>query len=278
MENKLNFRRLTLILKSYWIEGKILLLMTIGATIGIILFLYYVNTYQLNISKLNKILIELNSSIQQIVFICGINGFGIILVSYIFKNYSEKNAATGGLLLPATYYEKLAAGILICLVLFPIIFCFIFFSVDYAYVSYLNLRLKAMNINNLSLNGIKQNVPYFFQLIEKPEIFLKPLIGGWLCVQSFTIIGIIHFQKQAKLKTVALGGLLVLGFIFINIGLHKLLVESLFEPMPINIRIGGEEIQKVTATYSKVFRNIIFYLLPPILIITAYFKLKEKQV
>ena len=281
MENKLNFRRVFLLMKSYWIEGKKLILLGVGIIIGLIIFLYSTNISTSNTTYPNGAianLLYINNQIQQYIFICGLNGVGIILITNIFKNYSSKNASTNGLLVPASYLEKLLAGILVCIVFFPFVFCIIFFSIDYLYISLLNIKMKSLNVTYIAINEVKQNVPYIFQIIEKPEKFIKPLIGAWLCTQTFTIIGMIHFQRQALIKTLAFGTIIILAFVLINKGLSDLLILPLFESRTPGIMIGGPDFERIYSINNQIISYILLYILPPIFIITAYFKLKEKQV
>jgi hypothetical protein len=278
MENKLDLRRVALLLRSYWIESKKLVIMALGTIVGVMVFLYYTNTHSVAVKMLNKNIWEINNEIQAYIFIYGIYGIGIVLVSYIFKNYSTKINATAGLMVPASYLEKLLAGSIICLILFPFAYCIIVFTIDYAYISYLNFHAKELYVTSIAVDGIKQNTAFFFQLKQKPEMFLKPFIGFWFCTQIFTMIGMIQFQKQALLKTLVVGILSILAFIFANLGLYKLIVQSLFKQMPVGIRIGGDEIRNILDNYNAIFINIFFFVLPIIFIITAYYKLKEKQV
>jgi galactitol-specific phosphotransferase system IIC component len=123
----------------------------------------------------------------------------------------------------------------------------------------------------------KDNTLWFKQLSEKPKIFLHPLIGMWFIAQSATISGTIFFSRWAYIKT-AFTGFILFFSIYLIAGFA---FETLVTDLAHKVEINSNAYSQIKPTHDML-NNIIFmalkYVFTPILLLIAYFKLKEKQV
>ena len=271
MNNTFDFNRFSLLVKRQWVENKKLFLMASLALLGLGIVGYTLSTNWNNG--------QISEAIQVMSFMGGLFFAGTLFTNYIFKDFSDKNSTTHFLMTPSSHLEKLLSGGFYSFIIFPIVFLSIYFALDYFFVGFANSFHYDLVTKKLIRDGSWKNNNIFFELLlDKPKTFLQPLIGMWLMAQSVTIIGTFMFTRWAYIKTtfIILAFIIILGF----------LVNYVFDFM-----IDGLDEQAVAKTHNfylliKPTKDLVAeitimclkYIIPPILLLIAYFKLKEKQV
>ena len=271
MNNTFDFNRFSLLVKRQWVENKKLFLMASFALFGLGIFAYSLSTNWDNG--------HISDAVQVLFFMVGLFFVGTSFTNYIFKDFSDKNNTTHFLMTPSSHLEKLLSGCFYSFILFPIVFLAIYFAIDYFYVGFANSvhhNLVAKNL--IHDNSWKDNTLWFEQLSEKPTIVLQPMIGMWLMAQSVTVIGTIIFTRWSYIKTafICFAFIIVLGFLtnyIFNFMIGDLDEQPLAKSSNFYqlIRPTKDLMQNITIICLK-------YVFTPILLLIAYFKLKEKQV
>jgi hypothetical protein len=271
MNNTFDFNRFSLLVKRQWVENKKLFLMASFALFGLGIIAYSLSTNWNNG--------QISEAIQVLFFMVGLFFVGTSFTNYIFKDFSDKNSTTHFLMTPSSHLEKLLSGCVYSFIVFPIVFLIIYFAIDYFFVGFANSVHHDLVAKNLIHDDSwKENTLWIEQLSEKPKSFLQPLIGMWLMAQSATIIGTLMFTRWAYIKTafISMAFIIALGF----------LTNYIFDFM-----IGAYDKQTITKTHNfylliKPTKDMMMditiiclkYVFTPILLLIAYFKLKEKQV
>lgn len=271
MNNIFDFNRFSLLIKRQWIENKKLFLMASFALFGLGAFAYILSTNWNNG--------QIAEAMQVLFFIGGLFFVGTFFTNYIFKDFSDKNNTTHFLMTPSSHLEKLLSGCFYSFIVFPIVFLLIYFTIDYFFVSFANsIHHNLVAKNLIKDSSWKDNVIWYEQLFEKPTNFLQPLIGMWFMAQSITIIGTIMFTRWAYIKTafISFAFIILLGFManyvfdFIIGDLHKQSSGKTHDLYSL-VKPTKDLLQNITIMALK-------YIFTPILLLIAYFKLKEKQV
>lgn len=272
MNNQFNFNRFLLLIKRQWNENKKLFLMGMAVLLGLGIIFYGTTT--------SWRMANLNYDIQMVTVIVGLFFAGAIFTNFIFKDFSEKNTTGNFLMIPASLLEKLLAGTFYSLIVYPIVLLIIFSIIDYSFVNYLNINhIQILAEHKEAIVNWQENIPFLKQFIKRPNTDKGIIIGIWLVSQIFTILGSIAFGRWSIIKTFALGFCTFFGYIFIFLFFHKLLIGDLFEKMAGNDVVGlMDQTKPITDLFSKILLISILLILPTILLISSYFKLKEKQV
>ena len=106
---------------------------------------------------------------------------------------------------------------------------------------------------------------------------LGEIIGFWLVIQAFVLMGAAQFEGRSYIKTAFMGFaiLFLLGFvIYLS---NKFLLNDITQQFQ-NKGYSRELVKPMKDFFDRILGIILIYVLPPILLIIAYFKLKEKQV
>ncbi len=222
---------------------------------------------------------QLGAAVQFIVFFIGFFMCGALFTNSIFKDFSDKNSTTGFLLTPASHLEKLMNGALFSLIVFPIVFLTVFYILDNAFVSYLNYSHDLLILKHpLRFKGWKENVPFFTQLLEKPDAFINQYFASWLLTQIFVIVGSITFNRWSLIKT----GVCGLALIFVVGFISTYVFDFFVNDLETKAQASVQNINSMISPTREFLRELTIigfkYVLSPILLLIAYFKLKEKQV
>ncbi len=271
MNNTFDFNRFSLLVKRQWIENKKLFLMASFALLGLGVF-----AYSLSINWDNG---HISEAIQVLCFMGGLFLAGTFFANYIFKDFSDKNSTTHFLMTPSSHLEKLLSGALYSFIIFPIVIIAIYFAIEYFFVGMGNSVHHNLVVKNLIHDGSwKDNVLWFEQLSEKPAIVLQPMIGLWLMAQSVTIIGTIMFTQWSYIKTafISFAFIIALGF-FANY-VFDFMIGRLDEQAIVKNHNFYQLIKPTKDMLTDITIICLKYVFTPILLLIAYFKLKEKQV
>ena len=265
MNNTFYFNRFSLLVKRQWVENKKLFLMASFGIVGILVIL-------------NALIMRWQSGTtseipRYIFFILSLFLTGSIFANYVFKDISDKNSSTSFLLVPASHFEKFMTGVLYAFVIFPIVFLSLHYVVDFGFVSIGN-SIK----DNLKVSGVKNLQLYSFIFGSKDiKEELGEIIGYWLVIQAFILMGAAQFEGRSYIKTAFMGFalLFLMGFVFYLS--DKFLVGDILKEFQ-NKGYSRELIKPTKELLEGMLKVILIYVLPSILLVTTYFKLKEKQV
>ena len=263
MNNFFNYHRFALLVRRQWIENRRLFLMALATLLGLGIFFY-----ALNMDWEKGVLLNVMSRI--IIFYLGFFLSGSFFTNYIFRDLSDKNSSTSFLLVPSSHFEKQLSASLYIFVIFPIAFFILFLIIDYSFVSIGDGIMDDLK-NKTGLLPNKMLSEY----LKTNEARLDIMIPQWLCVQAFMILGSISFTGWSYIKTAFAG----FAVIFIIV-LFKLLMDKLLWQDLTNQFTGTQSFQ-IQPTEEILNEYIMFgikYVLAPLLLVIAYFKLKEKQV
>jgi hypothetical protein len=271
MNNTFDFNRFSLLVKRQWVENKKLFLMASFALIGIGILLYSLT------SNWNRG--DISNAVQVLFFTSGLFFAGTLFTNYVFKDFSDKNSTTHFLMTPSSHLEKLLSGCVYGFIVFPIVFLVIYFAIDYFFVSFANSFHHNLVEKNLIKDSTwKENIWFYEQLSEKPRIFLQPLIGMWFIVQSAMIIGTVMYTRWAYIKTafISLSFIIALGFLTNYV--FDFMIGELDEQATAKTHNFYQLIKPTKDMLMEVTILCLKYVFTPILLLIAYFKLKEKQV
>lgn len=265
MNNTFDFNRFSLLVKRQWIENKKLFLMAIFGIVGILI-------------TINSLIMRWESGITYetarfSIFNLSLFLSGSIFANYVFKDISDKNSSTSFMLIPASHFEKFLTGVLYVFIVFPIVFLTLSYVVDYGFVNIGNNikdGLKVPGVKNIQLQTFMVNSKNIREILDE-------IIGSWLIIQAFVLMGAAQFEGRSYIKTAFMGfGLLFLiGFvIYLS---DKLILSDITQQFQ-NKGYSRELIKPTKDMISDILGICLIYVLPPMLLVTTYFKLKEKQV
>jgi len=265
MNNTFDFNRFSLLIKRQWVENKKLFLMASFGIMGI--------SAVMNSLIMRWEMGSINEMPRYIIFLLCFFFEGSIFANYVFKDISDKNSSTCFLLVPASHFEKFLTGLFYAFVIFPVAFLTLFYVVDIGFVNIGNNIKHSLKVSGLI------NLPLYSYMFSNHDVMeeLGEIIGFWLVIQAFVLMGAVQFEGRSYIKTVFIGfvALIIIGFL-IYVG-DKLLLGDLIKQFQ-NKGYSQELVRHSKDFYKRIFKVILIYILPLILLITTYFKLKEKQV
>ena len=265
MNNTFDFNRFSLLVKRQWVENKKLFLM---ASFGIVGILVVLNSLIMRWESGTTNEVARFSMFNLSLFLSG-----SIFANYTFKDISDKNSSTSFLLVPASHFEKFLMGVFYVFIVFPIVFLALFYVVDYGFVS-IGDNIK----DGSTASGLKNTQLYSFILGNKNiKDELGKIIGFWLVMQAFILIGAAQFEGRSYVKTAFMGFALLFLLGFVIYLSDKLLLNDI--TLQFQSKGYSRELIKPTKdVISGILGIILIYVVPLMLLIVAYFKLKEKQV
>ena len=265
MNNTFDFNRFSLLVKRQWVENKKLFLM---ASFGIMGIIIVINSLIMTSEK-GRIYESARFSILLLSLFLG----GSIFTNYVFKDLSDKNSSTSFLLVPASHFEKFSTGVLYAFVVFPIVFLTLFYVVDLGFATIGN-NIK----EGLKVPGIK-NIQLHTFIINNKNIreMGGGIIGFWLVIQAFILMGAAQFEGRSYIKTAFMGFALLFLIGFVIYVSNKFLLSDITEQFQ-NKGYSRELVKPTKDMIGGILGICLIYVLPPILLVTAYLKLKEKQV
>jgi hypothetical protein len=183
---------------------------------------------------------------------------GILLSGFWFSNLHKSSIETGGLLLPASHFEKICIAFIINVIVFIIMYILIVLSLELI----LFQEIKILRII------IKHGLRYGSALNE----FYMP----FLALQSVFLFGSLVFKKSAPIKT---GFSLFIIFLILQF-IHLIVFKIHFRNQNLydyGDFLGGNS-DIVPSYFFHTFTKVVYYCSFPVFWIASYYKLKEKQV
>ncbi len=264
MNNFFNYHRFALLVKRQWVENRKLFFMGAITLLGLGIVIYSLGT---NWRNGNFMVMEVRIGIFFVSFFLG----GSFFTNYVFKDLSDKNSSTSFLLVPASHFEKQLSASFYVFIVFPIVFLILFYIIDYSFVNIAN----SINNNLVDKKEINPHEYLFDYLRKNDNARFDIMIPAWLSVQSLVILGSISFMGWSYIKT-GFAGFIILFLIVVLVGfMQKLLLDDLSK------ELGRSHYFQIRPTKDMLENYVMFgmkYVIAPLLLVIAYFKLKEKQI
>lgn len=259
MNQFFNLKRFAMLFEKHTVENYKTYLMSAGVLAGILLLSLGLSAYG-NGGYLSQ-------GTQQGNFMAMLLIAGCIFTSLIFADLGNKKEAIPALTLPASHFEKYLVSWLYSFVIFQLLFVGIFYLID-AFV--ISIGQSIPGRENVLLDLFSEERKTYIALIIYPVL------------HSIIFFGAIYFEKLHFIKTAFAFfiGVFLLGLI------NRPILASMFDQKvqgtsifsPVYISNGKESFQIHTPDVKTQTEGIILGLVVLILWISAYYKLKEKEV
>jgi hypothetical protein len=265
MNDTFSLSRFVLLLKKTIFERSMQLIGALVAVMAFTFLLYTLVLYTLDWGPA-----------QNLSFIWGFIGGGVVLSSVVFSYFTTNAGGAAYLTLPASSLEKWLCGILISGLLFCIVFLSFFRLMDYIFVTAYHNGLDRTTplyhalYNHVYLYAFEDN-----NVVVKATVLYTNFVGAMM-------VGTLYFNRVALVK-VALVVCGVLAVIyFLNLAIVSLLfsnVDIAFPYFTVLIKVDSEvgNIELPHYAYA-IANNFLQYILPGTLWITAYVRLREKEI
>jgi hypothetical protein len=290
MNNTFDFNRFSLLVKRQWVENKKLFLMACVILMGLGIIFYALNMNWGDGGIRN---------FQKELFSFGLFASGTIFTNYVFRDFYDKNSSTNYLLIPASHFEKLLNGLFYVVIFFPIFYFLLFGIVDFCFVKIGNSIIMS-NEKLPKVDGVYDLLNY--TLYEKLVIFdsfsiekmaerdyvnltdFFIVLAFWAIAQSIVILGSMFFEQWALIKTgfsvfvIAL----IIG-LFFNLVVKLSYGDLLDEARKVDLQTNNFDgyynfVSPVSSFFDDMLKSMVKYVAVPLLLLIAFFKLKEKQV
>lgn len=263
MQNSFSLSRLGLLLKKQWYDHTRLYLLSIMAMLGLFVlsFVLWVMAHDRGD--------QFSESPTDAIYFCFLFLFGTIFASHTFSILGDKAKATYWLTVPATHLEKLLCGLFYTCIVFPVVYFISFWLIKNATFFLIELNPK----NTIA----KVNPADGFEREVRPVLYYI-----FFSLQALFILGSVYFEKFAFIKTILVG--VVLFFIYAMIFL--VIFRWFFGGYNMSMRgatgfemYGSEEtkIYRLSPWVNTGIEALLKYIWAPVLLVAAYFRLKEKE-
>lgn len=264
MNDTFNIKRFGWLFKNTLLERPVQLLGVTGLILLIDLILYIVLRY------VNMIW----EAIQNVTFIFGFIAGGCFLAAFVFNYFSSNGRGSSYLTLPASSFEKWLCSVLISGVLYTLIFLIFYRITDTFFVGLLHKTLDPKG-------------PFYKEMYQKVHIF--PYNGfvaakAYMMYVNFTsamLVGALYFNKAAFIKVALIICVLLIGGFFLNSIMAKAVFDNIDRALPyygVFIPVDKDFGSVILPSYaSKAVDFCILYIIPAVLLVTAYVRLREKE-
>lgn len=265
MNDTFNLSRFSLLLKKTILERPAQIVGLMALVLCFTFALYAIVLYSIDYSPA-----------QNLSFIWGFAGGGTVLAAFVFNYFNTNAAGSAYITLPASVLEKWLCGILVAGVLFCIVFLGFYRLVDYAFVTAYH-------------NGLDKASPSYQKLYDRVYIysfFNNKVVGVvfimWFNFAGAMLVGSLYFNRVAIIK-VALVVCVAIGLIYgLNLGIANVLfkhVDLAFPYYTVLLKVKSEVgILTLPPAGAKITDLFINYLLPVTLWLTAFIRLREKEI
>jgi hypothetical protein len=211
---------------------------------------------------------------QNLSFIWGLPLGSCFLASFVFGHFSSKANGSSFLTLPASHFEKWLCGVLIAAVIYPIIFMFFYRAIDSSFVSLFHKSLDPAS-------------PFYKELYDSvyqfdfTGVIARKLYPIFLFLTSATLVGSLYFNKLPFIKVAI--GFCVLWIV--EVGVNWLIARIFFGNIAgavpfyeVNLPIGKEIATiQLPESISNIFSYSLSYILPAMLLLLSFTRLREKE-
>ncbi|MGY4539740.1 preprotein translocase subunit SecE [Mucilaginibacter sp. UYNi724] len=265
MNDTFNLSRFGLLLKKTILERAMQIIGAFAAVLAFTFLLYTLILYSLDWGPA-----------QNLTFIWGFIGGGVVLSSVVFCYFTTNAGGAAYLTLPASALEKWLCGVLISGLLFCIVFLSFFRLMDYTFVTAYH-------------NGLDRSSPLYRNLYDHVYLYTfldnNVVIKATILYTNFVgamMVGSLYFNRVALVKVALVVCGLLAAIYFFNLAVVSLLfsnVDVAFPYFTVLIKVYSEVGNIELPHYAYDITNIFLqYVLPGILWITAYLRLREKEI
>ncbi len=259
MNNYFDVSRFLNLFKKHTAENLKIYLMSLIVLGGILVLFFAFVAYM---TKVNLAFPEVQNKIYFVTFLLS----GAIFSSTVFSALSDTKNAIMTLLLPSSKIEKFLVAWTYIFIFFPIFFTALFYAVDSLFLFSLNPRhdVQAAFYNVFSADK------------EHYMVFII-----YLVLASISFLGAVMFVKLHFIKTAALFFVIVLCLVLIN----SFLIHQLITPLSgVNVPFSGlrwqqdDEYYVVNIDSDLTYMIVTVCIISPVIWLSTYWKLKEKEV
>jgi hypothetical protein len=227
---------------------------------------------------------------QSLFYYFGLYFIGCLYASTLFDDLNTAPRGISFLLLPASTLEKLLCNILFGIIIFFIAYTVVFYLVDYGMVNLSNTVSKNWQDYPLQNAELFQPAKIANVFSNKDEMKVVPIplnlnnyfLMTYFAAQASFILGSIYFSKFGFVKTIiCLFGLFFFIFIYFGIILSHLLPDGWFYDTFTSWRRNdpnGPAYAFLPAWAEESFYFLLKFCFPFIILVIAYFRLKEKEI
>ncbi|MET4083977.1 hypothetical protein ABIB40_003950 [Pedobacter sp. UYP30] len=264
MNDVFDIKRFIWLLKKSVLEQPALLLGLLAVTLTITLLTYAIVQSMVGIGKA-----------QLSAFVLGFLIGGSFMASSVFSYFSSKSNGVSYLLLPASHLEKWLCGIIIAGFLFVLIYLGFYRLIDLYFVdSYRN------NLDHHAINYLTQYNSVEIFSFENP--IARSVIIMFFNISGAMLLGSLYFNKVSYIKVALLICLFIIGTYFINLFFGSFFFEHIDLALPFTsvfLKVDKEVgIIDMPSAPAKAAGFAIAYVVPSVLWLLAYLRLKEKEV
>jgi hypothetical protein len=273
MNNTFSFQRLSLLIKKHWAENNRFYGLATMALLGVLVisFIFWMAVSTPYYHEEGTVAI----------YFVGLFLIGSILASNAFHALGEKEKGQYWLSLPATHAEKLVTVILFTTVLFFVVYTACFFLIKWLAVGYIQMQMKTHP--EISFRRI-----HLFSIPGKSDEFatgIRFILLAFVAVQALFLLGSVYFKKYAFIKTIIIGVCII--------GIYVYFIAQLFTyHLPANYRwegyhvvlnnLAGDDSIYQNYSFGVFFEKLLLvlaqFLWAPVFWLTAWFRLKEKEI
>jgi hypothetical protein len=212
---------------------------------------------------------------QNMAFIWGGLGGGCFLTAIIFGYFNTNASGAAYLTLPASAFEKWLCGVVIAGILFPMIFLVFYRVIDTCFVASFH-------------NGLNKNDAHYKEIYDSVQIFtfgnfvIHQVAIMYVNFAGAMMVGSLYFNKISAIKTalVYCGVLAVIyftNFLLANVMFQNVVIAFPFHNM--FIHVGNDDASlELPSKYMDFVQIAIQFIIPAVLWITAFIRLREKEI
>lgn len=273
MNQVFNFGRWALLTGKHWNENKKKYLLGLGS-IGALLVLWYLFLILTNPPH------AMREDVQVITYFVGLFLIGCLFASMWFGELSDGPKGMQYLLVPASTFEKLLTALLYAVLLFFICYTIVYYVVDVIMVRVCNAVDAARGIGT---PGKVQTIVNIFRpgnMNDSSVIVYLYLI--YLVVQAGFLLGSVYFSKYSFVKTaIAMLAVFLFFVFFLGKVMNGIMPAGHYSESMFAYRLyegSRDKIVRIPAYVSDTILFLLKYAFAPLFWVTAYFRLKEKEV
>lgn len=269
MSNAFSLKRVGLLIAGHWAENRrryLLSALALTGAMGALVCLKIVNEEDPDIAP----------HVQMISYAIVLILVGNVFSSQYFSDLGSRPKAINYLLTPASHLEKLVTALFYTVVVALVVTTVAFYIVDVLAVATVNMMDSSTKPS--------QVINVFGYKSSNSDAAGAGIIATFLCVQSVYLLGSVYFNKYRYALT-AVSGLLIILFVglFIQYILSPLVPggDFMLGPDPKYLVVVGDGSVNRAIPLPRavsVITGLLPFLLPPVLWVTAWLRLKEKEV
>jgi hypothetical protein len=210
---------------------------------------------------------------QLMSFSIGLVGGGCLLASLVYGYFSDAGNSASYLTLPVSIFEKWLCGFILVGIIYLGLFLLFFRGLDLFFVHQFH---NSLNRSDARYHDQYDSVYVFTYFGESLATFIF-----FLNTASAMMLGSLYFNKVSFIKV----SLIICGIFFftimLNYGICSILFKDMIRCFPfhnVNIKNGDDwGVITMPSSFDRLYDLLAIYILPAILLILSFIRLKEKE-